>query len=132
MTPEEWRRFEQFIEPEPMSGCWLWSSSITPDGYGLFWFHGSAKRAPRLSFEHFKGPIADGLELDHRCRTTGCVNPAHLEAVTGAVNRRRKFGMADDGVLCGAGHLDWYYNPRGVRRCRTCNRIRARERRHAA
>lgn len=29
------------------------------------------------------------MELDHLCRNPGCVNPFHMELVTGAENRRR-------------------------------------------
>jgi len=36
-----------------------------------------------------KGPIPDGLTLDHLCRVRHCVNPDHLEPVTQTENRRR-------------------------------------------
>jgi hypothetical protein len=46
-------------------------------------------KAHRVSYEMYKGPIPDGLQIDHLCRVTICVNPAHLEAVTGKVNCQR-------------------------------------------
>jgi hypothetical protein len=45
----------------------------------------------RKHYEQFKGPIPDGLEIDHTCRNTRCVNPEHLEAVTHAENLRRRY-----------------------------------------
>lgn len=43
----------------------------------------------RYFYEKFKGPIPDGLEIDHLCRVRNCVNPDHLEAVTRAINVQR-------------------------------------------
>jgi hypothetical protein len=36
-----------------------------------------------------KGPIPEGLEIDHLCRVQLCVNPEHLEAVTHRENMLR-------------------------------------------
>lgn len=42
-----------------------------------------------LAYEKYAGSISDGLELDHKCRNTPCINPRHLEPVTHAENMRR-------------------------------------------
>jgi hypothetical protein len=45
--------------------------------------------AHRYVYETHKEAIPNGLELDHLCRNTLCVNPNHLEPVTHAENCRR-------------------------------------------
>ena len=88
-------RFESLYVPEPNTGCWLWTGSIKPAGYGQIEAGGrktGTRRnalAHRLSYEMFVGPIPMGLDLDHLCRVRSCVNPAHLEPVTRSENCRR-------------------------------------------
>ena len=80
-----------FVSPEPNTGCWLWMGTVTAGGadpYGRFW-NGRMAYAHRVSFELFKGPIPEGLVIDHLCRTPACVRPEHLEAVTPKENTRR-------------------------------------------
>jgi hypothetical protein len=100
-------------------GCWVWIGVLN-NGYG---WHGG-KLARRTSYMELVGEIPEGLELDHLCRNTPCVNPAHLEPVTRDENARRRFAAQ---THCRNGHE---YTPENTysptprsKRCRTCNRI---------
>jgi hypothetical protein len=123
--------------------CWNWTAS-TVSGYGQFGT-GRPKRnhlAHRLAYMALVGPIPAGMELDHLCYRPICVNPAHLEPVTGEENIRR---MLERGVSwcarqaqkthCEHGHEFTPENTRitkkGHRWCRACNRGYAAQRRAA-
>ena len=81
-------RFNAKFSICPDTGCWLWTASIHPEGYGRFW-DGKVAKAHRVAHELFIGPIPDGLGIDHLCRVRHCVNPEHLEPVTWGENSRR-------------------------------------------
>lgn len=72
--------------PEPNSGCWLWIKALRDNGYGTIKTNGLSELAHRVSYRTFKAPIPPGLDLDHLCRTRACINPDHLEVVTGIEN----------------------------------------------
>lgn len=70
--------------------CWPWAGSIdSRNTYGRFPVNKVWRRAHRVAYELLVGPIPDGLTLDHLCRNTRCVNPAHLEPCTARENHRR-------------------------------------------
>ena len=83
------------------NGCWVWSGATHSSSRGNVKFlYGSCIRdgkrhgVHRFLFEHLRGPVPDGLVVDHLCRNTLCVNPGHLEAVTSRVNTLRGVGRA--------------------------------------
>lgn len=71
------------------SGCWEWQLYKDSKGYGVIKRLGKNYQAHRHIYELHKGTIPEGMQLDHKCRNTSCVNPDHLEPVTGAENTRR-------------------------------------------
>lgn len=104
--------------------CWEWTGAMTRKGYGIAYFDGSQTMAHRAIWETLVGPIPDGLQIDHLCRNKGCVNPDHLEPVTGAVNLERGINWNRQKTHCPHGHpysgsnLKW--DRRGRRTCRAC------------
>ena len=131
-------RFWKKCIPEPNSGCWLWIGALS-DGYGqLRWPDGTAssKRvyAHRVVVAAEGRAIPEGYTLDHRCETTCCANPAHLDVVTNEENIAR-FWQRHPHVRCLRGHLlcdvGVYLDRRGARHCRKCTLEQQRARREA-
>ena len=71
------------------NGCWIWQGALDVDGYGKISVRGKQLYTHRVMYEIAFGPIPEGLQLDHLCRTPACMRPAHLEAVTCAENVQR-------------------------------------------
>lgn len=87
--------YNSFLDAK--TGCWVWLGRLSHLGYGWINLRVSGRRSPvprkahRISYEVFKGKkITEGLEIDHLCRNRRCINPDHLEEVTGAVNLARR------------------------------------------
>jgi len=112
---------------EKTETCWLWTGKPSTGGYGRIGTVGK-KLAPvhRVAYELLRGPVPDGLVLDHLCRVRHCVNPDHLEPVTQRENILRGEGAAAKAARrthCPAGHpYDRITSTSGARRCRQCER----------
>lgn len=124
-----------FARLERVGDCWEWTGVLSDNGYSRFYMNGSMHYGHRVSFEHFTGPIPDGLEIDHLCRNRKCVNPDHLDAVTRRVNLLRspifRGNVQANATHCPSGHPydeeNTYRIPgRSHRLCRTCRRDRNR------
>lgn len=126
-------------------GCWLWTGAITAYGYPKYRTYRHVDAAYRVLWEDTHGPIPEGYELDHICHSRDqtciagsecqhrrCVNPDHLEPVSGAENLRRAHRISD---RCRNGHEKTPENirvrvrPGGVvtRDCRVCLRAQKRK-----
>lgn len=60
------------------NGCWLLPPSKKNNGYSKMRINGVNKRAHKVSWEVFVGPVPKGLLVLHHCDVRHCVNPAHL------------------------------------------------------
>jgi len=114
--------------------CWNWTGWLRL-GYGQFNVGRRKFAAHRVAYELTVGPIPEGMQLDHLCRNTRCVNPAHLEPVTPVENTHRGTQPAADNARkthCKNGHplsgdnLQIVFN--GRRRCRICHNTYGRAR----
>jgi hypothetical protein len=124
-------RFYKYVAPMmDDQGCHEWLGYRDEEGYGKFRAPGE-QRAHRTAYILAKGPIPEGLVLDHLCRNTSCVNPNHLEAVTHAVNMARGINSNRIKTHCKRGHeytLDNTYMYNNARYCRECNNFCAKRR----
>lgn len=120
------RLMERLYIP-PNWGCWEWTGGRTPEGYGMIWVDGKQNLVHRWAYEHWVGPIPDGLVLDHLCRNPRCVCPAHLEPVTQRVNLMRGYGVCAQNnrkKSCPEGHPFVGRGLNGGRVCGICWPVR--------
>lgn len=114
------------------SGCWVWTRTIGHYDYALFYAQKRVVYGHRFIYELIYGELPlELLVIDHLCRETRCVNPAHLEAVTHQENTRRGMVLlkrtrcirghefTDDNVIVG---INRYGTKR--RTCRKCYRVK--------
>lgn len=124
--------------------CWNWLGGKDTKGYGTFFFESENtykryKKAHLISYILTKGPIPNGMLIDHLCKNKSCVNPDHLEAVTSRENSLRATNtiasINASKTHCPVGHpLDGdnliisKNGHNGARRCKTCKNEKERAR----
>ena len=134
MNDREFQRFTKYVQIPDENGCLNWIGAKDRRQYGFFCLKGRTtdskqitRRAYRLAYEHFIGPIPAGLTIDHLCKNHSCVNPTHLEVVTQKINILRGESFAAKRARqthCKHGHEFTPENTghkRTGRYCRQCN-----------
>lgn len=137
-------RFWLKVDKAGPGGCWIWLAHRTRDGYGSFHTRDpkvTTRFAHRIAYLLVRGELPTwnyrGIELDHLCRNTSCVNPDHLEPVPHKVNMLRGRTKNRENAAkthCFRGHLlagdnlkiDDTGKGRRGRRCRECTRAKGR------
>jgi hypothetical protein len=142
-------RFWSKVDRRGEGECWLWTGTKTSSRqrendllYGIISINRRPVRAHRFAYELLVGPIPRDKELDHLCRNTLCVNPAHLEPVSHRENTARgeaaRINAAREMAKthCKRGHeftpenTMWSRTKHGCgwqRQCRACMRLRSRK-----
>lgn len=136
LTPED--RF--WARVETGDGCWLWQGALDGKGYGQMMWDGKPGRTHRWAYEHFVGPIPEGMTIDHMCGVPRCVRPDHLRAVT--LQQNILAHHREQTQTCRQGHdttfpgstvtrkkSDRKSGVRFVRKCVECERLSAERRR---
>ena len=130
-------RFMSHVQVDA-AGCWRWQGWTATGGYAYFkqkidgrW---KSRRAHRVSYELFVGPIPDGLAIHHECEVRDCVNPDHLRATTWRENTLLNTSPAAENArrdTCRRGHPLSGDNVQIIkassgerRRCKSCARAR--------
>jgi DNA-binding CsgD family transcriptional regulator len=76
------RRLESYVDKTD-DGCWIWTGGKS-DGYGRFRYGSTLNGtrtigdAYRIYWEHFNGPVPEGMKLIRTCTNRACVRPDHL------------------------------------------------------
>jgi hypothetical protein len=118
-------------------GCWLWTGSTTPYGYGNFSLgHRRYVGAHVFAWEQEHGPVPPGMEVCHECDVPRCVRHlflgTHTENMRDMAAKGRWRNQTAGITHCAQGHEFTPENtamrPNGRhRRCVTCMRRCARE-----
>ncbi len=97
-------QFENAFCPEPNTGCWLWTLLADKDDYGMLrWQERPGRKAHRVAWTIWRGPIPAGMCVLHKCDTPPCCNPDHLFLGTPTSNMADKVAKGRQAKGPGAG-----------------------------
>jgi len=100
-------RLWSYIEPEPNSGCLLWTGSLHCEGYGQTSWKGRPCSAHRVAWYLTHGELPPRICVLHSCDVRPCINVSHLWTGTKADNNldRALKGRSAVGELNGLSKL---------------------------
>src|SRR5215831_14708172 len=105
------------------TGCHVWVGTILSNGYGQVRLNNHWAMVHRVVWEHYKGPIPEGLQIDHTCKVRNCANVEHLRMVTSRVNNAASDNACavhlrkPNCPTCGG---EYTIRPNGSRYCKPC------------
>lgn len=120
-------RFWSKVDRRGDDECWPWLDKPSSEGYGVFGVGQKVVKAHHWAYEHFVGPIADGLVPDHLCHDPDtckladkcphrlCVNfLRHLQPVTNRENSLRGAQTKLSDELVASLHARWRAGEKSV------------------
>lgn len=133
-------------ERDTATGCLVWTGCRDKNGYGrVIVYEDGVKKsrlAHRAAWQAARGPVPEGMPLDHLCRNRGCIELEHLEPVTQKVNLERAMPYREVQLkdVCPLGHpysgdnvqINVKKNGKISRACKTCKADRQRAARKQA
>lgn len=81
--------------------CLVWQGSTNSWGYGEIWIGDRTITAHCYAWTRSKGPIPDGMLVDHKCFNRACCNIDHLRLATHQENMMNKPGPRRDNKSSG-------------------------------
>lgn len=98
---------------DPVTGCWIWIGKrkrVPGQEYGRINMVIDGRHrtliAHRVSYEEFRGPIPEGMEVDHTCDNPPCINPGHLQLATREEQEKYKYSRPESAHVDRAVMLD--------------------------
>ena len=79
--------------------CLVWTGSLNADGYGQIHVGREKQRAHRYAWERERGPIPDGMQVDHACWNRACVKIDHLRLASTQENSYNRSGPSRNNAL---------------------------------
>lgn len=131
MSEQDLQRFYAKVVVDRVTGCWNWTGSKTKNGYALMYLANlGAREMHKVAYEHFVGPVPEGLVLGHKTQKDKCVCWEHVRPITQLQNMREARGQEDG--YCGRcrntlSGTNVYRNSRGYDECKTCRGKRLNE-----
>jgi hypothetical protein len=129
-TKQQEHPFDKFFssyEVDNDTDCWNWKGSRSSyQGYGVIYYEGKRIPAHRFAYILFVGFITSSSIIHHTCENKGCVNPAHLCAITHAQHKSLHAPSKRRPETCVNGHrwdeVEYYINSQGYKVCKICQR----------
>lgn len=75
-------RLKLMMRVVPDGDCLRWTGNHNAKGYGRVYHRGKVVKVHRLLWEIDRGPIPEGMVLDHICQTKDCVMTSHMQLLT--------------------------------------------------